>query len=87
MYPCLQIAEIQSEIFIHLLAEDTPTLATLARTCKTLTETALDLLWYDQETLAPLIQVLPNDLWVIDTDMNEEGEIYQVLVCVENRIS
>ena len=38
-------------------------LCSLARTCRTLQEPALDLLWYQADTLAHLIKLLPQELW------------------------
>ncbi|KIJ59275.1 hypothetical protein HYDPIDRAFT_170881 [Hydnomerulius pinastri MD-312] len=38
-------------------------LAALALTCRSFTEPALDLLWYDLDTFEPLFKSLPLDLW------------------------
>ncbi|KAF8055208.1 hypothetical protein FPV67DRAFT_1544554 [Lyophyllum atratum] len=63
MQACLQITEIQRAVFEFLLPEHPATLARLARTCTAFTACALDALWRDQYWLAPLIQVMPHDLW------------------------
>lgn len=39
------------------------TLASLARTCRTFSAPALDLLWMRLDSLDPLIKVLPNRIW------------------------
>ena len=39
------------------------TLASLARTCRTLSAPALDALWMRLENLDPLIKVLPRRMW------------------------
>ena len=41
---------------------DRQTLCVLARTCQTLLEPALDLLWYRQYTFENLVKCLPRDL-------------------------
>ncbi|KAG6837009.1 hypothetical protein H0H93_016469 [Arthromyces matolae] len=38
-------------------------LARIACTCKSITESALDTLWREQKTLGPLVMVMPGDLW------------------------
>ena len=38
-------------------------LARFAQTCSRLREPALDALWYDLDSLIPLIQCMPRDLW------------------------
>ena len=43
-----------------------PSLASLARTCKTFLEPTLNVLWYTQTTLVPLVRTLPEDLWIED---------------------
>lgn len=41
------------------------TLSALARTCSVLSEPALDLLWYRQNTLGRLVRRLPTELWAL----------------------
>ncbi|GLB45700.1 hypothetical protein LshimejAT787_2600330 [Lyophyllum shimeji] len=75
MHPCLNLTEIQAVIFGHLSNPDLQvngdplpdfaTLASVARTCTAFTEVALDALWRDQTSLAPLLQVMPADLWLL----------------------
>ena len=43
----------------------------LARTCRAVQDAALDVLWYRQSSLIPLLQCLPSDLWCMRTV--EEG--------------
>ncbi|KAF8060197.1 hypothetical protein FPV67DRAFT_1674158 [Lyophyllum atratum] len=63
MHACLQVTDIQRAVFEFLLPKHPATLAKLARTCTAFTACALDALWRDQYWLAPLIQVMPHDLW------------------------
>ncbi|KAF8060140.1 hypothetical protein FPV67DRAFT_1784183 [Lyophyllum atratum] len=85
MHPCLAIPDLQSRIFEHLptirrldcLDSDikvicTHNLANLARTCRAFTEPALSILWRNQATLGPLIQVMPSDMWRVVT--RKDGE-------------
>lgn len=69
MHRCLQIQELLSIIFQYV---DVPRkadffspdfLARLARTCKAFQDPALDILWYSQDTLLPLLKCLPPDAW------------------------
>lgn len=56
------------------------TLYSLARTCHTLLEPALDMIWYRQDTLAHVIKTLPDDLWVM-AEVNVAGLVaYKELV-------
>ncbi|KAF9467213.1 hypothetical protein BDZ94DRAFT_1249858 [Collybia nuda] len=80
MHPCLNISEVLSNIFKYVL-EDVPsgevpeitrwpeagsmTLAALARTCKAFSEPALNVLWYRQPSLAPLLNCLPVDCYQV----------------------
>ncbi|KAK7053776.1 hypothetical protein R3P38DRAFT_3343241 [Favolaschia claudopus] len=50
---------------VRLICYDLPkkNLALLARTSKTFTESALDLLWWEQWTLAALVKCMPEDVW------------------------
>ncbi|GLB44366.1 hypothetical protein LshimejAT787_1602960 [Lyophyllum shimeji] len=87
MHPCLNLTEIQAVIFGHLLKPDLQvdgdplpdfaTLASVARTCTAFTEVALDALWRDQTSLAPLLQVMPADLWMLTlrTEEASTGEV------------
>lgn len=63
---CLEIREILDNIFGYLVpynyrGHGLGTLAALARTCKTFSEPALDILWYSQDSVVPLISCLPSD--------------------------
>ena len=62
MHHCLSVPEILSNIFQYVkcaIKEGPATLASAARTCKTFSEPALDILWRDQSSLMPLIKCLP----------------------------
>ncbi|KAK7013813.1 hypothetical protein R3P38DRAFT_3004065 [Favolaschia claudopus] len=68
MHPCLEIPEIQSLICDEFdaspyrMSSSPPTLAALARSCKSFTETALRTLWRKQTTLSPLLRLMPSNL-------------------------
>ncbi|GLB44364.1 hypothetical protein LshimejAT787_1602940 [Lyophyllum shimeji] len=69
MHRCLKVAEIQSTIFeCYDADQESSTLASLARTSTAFTESALNLLWRDLHSLAPLIMVMPDDLWNVEID-------------------
>jgi hypothetical protein len=86
MHPCLKIPEILGNIFQDTQADipltstlsvsrqwpdvGASTLARAARTCKTLTEPALDILWRVQPSLIALIQCLPADALQKDSNLN-----------------
>ena len=62
VHVCLLSAEILREIFAAI-REDSDfraTIATLARTCRTLKEPALDLLWKNIIGFEPLLSCLPS---------------------------
>lgn len=67
---CLDIYEILEHIFRLLSSREggrhLRTLAALARTCKSFSEPALDLLWHSQTSLVPLISNLPPDAYSIE---------------------
>ncbi|GLB38022.1 hypothetical protein LshimejAT787_0410730 [Lyophyllum shimeji] len=74
MHPFLTIPEMQIRIFEILQSdESTTTLALLARTCTAFRETALDALWYAVDSLGPLIQVMPDDLWTMYPETCRRG--------------
>ncbi|KAI0792617.1 hypothetical protein C8Q75DRAFT_804356 [Abortiporus biennis] len=64
MHDALRIAEIFDRVVQSLndADRDIRTLAILARTCKTFQEQALDTLWYQQESLVPLLRLMPRVL-------------------------
>lgn len=82
MHSCLLIPELTLCI-IHFVADDRPAwrdsryirnsrdVARLARTCKTLAEPALDVLWKSQHSLSPLVMCLPKDVW----ELTKRGKI------------
>jgi hypothetical protein len=53
-------------------------LAVLARTCRFFHEPAVSKLWYDLESLAPLIMCMPADLWQL---LGDSSVIITSLVC------
>ncbi|KAH9846394.1 hypothetical protein C2E23DRAFT_890904 [Lenzites betulinus] len=53
------------------------TLATLARTCKTFHEASLPALWEYQESLVPLLRLLPADTWIEVPHVNG-GRVLQI---------
>ncbi|OCH91361.1 hypothetical protein OBBRIDRAFT_526513 [Obba rivulosa] len=78
MHRCLSVAEIVRVITDHLPASDTygrAALASLARTCRTLHEPALDALWYHQDDLFNILRCLPSDSWTFGQDELPPGTI------------
>ncbi|KAH7906269.1 hypothetical protein BJ138DRAFT_652821, partial [Hygrophoropsis aurantiaca] len=79
MHRCLRIPEILVEICEYLAVIElssfrrpvvrsrkaTAALAAFARTCKTIQNPALDILWADLDYFVRLIQCLPRDLWKV----------------------
>ncbi|KAJ7604091.1 hypothetical protein DFH06DRAFT_1114027 [Mycena polygramma] len=68
MHRALRIPEIVGLVCDHLeyiyLTQDGPNdFATLARTCKSFHDPALDVLWRRQNTLANVLKSLPSDVW------------------------
>ena len=68
MHPCLNIVEVQREIFrdVHHQPRGPATLARLARTCRAFNSVALDVLWATLDSFVYLVQCLPRDLWKIE---------------------
>ncbi|KAF9236359.1 hypothetical protein BU15DRAFT_77074 [Melanogaster broomeanus] len=78
MHSCFLLPELTLHI-VSFLADDRSTstssssryltnardVARLARTCKALSEPALDVLWNTQHSLAPLVMCLPQDVWYL----------------------
>ncbi|KIJ12297.1 hypothetical protein PAXINDRAFT_101297 [Paxillus involutus ATCC 200175] len=64
MHRCLRIKEILLEIFELVFTSQSrhPDLASLARTCRSFSGPALDLLWHEQSSLLPLIMCFPRDI-------------------------
>ncbi|KAJ7471882.1 hypothetical protein FB451DRAFT_1399184 [Mycena latifolia] len=64
MHPCLLVCEIFRMICQHLFDSSAKrSLAALAQTCKAFEDTALDLLWFEQTSLAPIFAFIPHHLW------------------------
>ncbi|KAH7919409.1 hypothetical protein BV22DRAFT_1023044, partial [Leucogyrophana mollusca] len=53
-------------------------LCVLARTCRAFQEMALDLLWETLNSVGPLVQCLPRDVW-----KRAESEMYVHSECVD----
>ncbi|KAH9949853.1 hypothetical protein B0H21DRAFT_687827 [Amylocystis lapponica] len=67
---CRLSSETLGRICIYLLNYGKTGIATLpafARSCQVFRNPALDVLWHSLPTLAPLIMVMPSDLWIMDT--------------------
>ena len=68
MHHCLRIAEISS-LIMNLMVEDgdrgAREVLALLRTSTMFYEPALDILWSDLDTMAPLVMCLPRDAWKI----------------------
>ncbi|KIJ06202.1 hypothetical protein PAXINDRAFT_92362 [Paxillus involutus ATCC 200175] len=64
MHRCLQIREILLEVFELVFTSENPypELARLARTCRSFHEPAIDLLWYEQPSLLPLVMCFPREI-------------------------
>lgn len=74
MHLCLELDHIQLEIFQYVYAPqpwywimphsgDRTSLASLAATCRAFYENAMDLLWSELDSLAPLVMCMPCDVW------------------------
>ncbi|KAH7926610.1 hypothetical protein BV22DRAFT_1032746 [Leucogyrophana mollusca] len=68
MHPCLTNNDTVLAILSHIKVDSSNVttglrdLASLARTCRALQESALDSLWYTQGSLSPLLSLLPADV-------------------------
>jgi F-box-like len=71
---CLEIEEILCNVFKTI--ESSNSLAALARTCKSFTNPALDLLWYRLWSLEPLLKTLPSTAFVIRAEGKPETWVY-----------
>ncbi|RDB14878.1 hypothetical protein Hypma_016419 [Hypsizygus marmoreus] len=78
MHHCLRIPEIVAQICDQSLSlswkRGSGTVVALARTCRAFHEPATAHLWYEIDTLIPLVKCMPADLWTIT------GENSQTLV-------
>lgn len=69
MHRCFAVPEILNLICNQCVKFSNPprlawnTLASLARTSRSFQEPALQHLWYEIDTIAPLIKCMPRDLW------------------------
>ncbi|KAF7329361.1 hypothetical protein MKEN_00197600 [Mycena kentingensis (nom. inval.)] len=77
MYDALKVPELVSEIFSHYFSSskcDQAVLFSLARTCKSFTEPALNRLWEKQDTLNNILKCLPSECWEETIESHEYGE-------------
>lgn len=64
MHRALLIAEIFRNILDCMNTNgDEGTIVSLAVTCRAFHESSLDVLWYEQLNLLPLVRCMPADLW------------------------
>ncbi|KIK36543.1 hypothetical protein CY34DRAFT_94197 [Suillus luteus UH-Slu-Lm8-n1] len=72
---------LQSEDIIHAILEhikySSTDLINVAMTCSQLAGPALDILWYEQPSLVPLIMCLPQDTWEV-VDQTIVSEVYHL---------
>ncbi|KAJ7929603.1 hypothetical protein B0H13DRAFT_1964083 [Mycena leptocephala] len=78
MHRALELLEIVETICDQvggqpILSGGRKDLATLARTCTSFLNPALNVLWRDQQTICNLLRCMPDDLW----DIAEYGTVYQ----------
>jgi hypothetical protein len=58
-------------------------LAVLARTCRFFHEPAVSRLWYDLESLAPLIMCMPEELWQRPGDSSVIISVTSLVCCIQ----
>lgn len=86
MHLCLELDDIQSEIFgyvydpsaMHWIVSplrDRKSLAALAVTCRAFYESAMDVLWSELDSLAPLVKCMPPNMWQMEKDTDVSGRI------------
>ncbi|KDQ55682.1 hypothetical protein JAAARDRAFT_71050 [Jaapia argillacea MUCL 33604] len=77
MHKIWTIPELTSHIVFFLTrpdsgwAEGSPDLVTLSRTCRKISEQALDAIWHTLPDMRPLLRCMPPDLW--DETLDESG--------------
>ena len=76
-YQALSCADVVNLICCQC---DKPTLASLARTRRDISESALDVLWYSIPGIGLLIRCMPEDLWEEHYNDEEEGELVSILL-------
>ena len=85
MHRCLQIYDLLHCISTHLYpthrdlprlissrTEGAASLAAFARACRTFLEPALDVLWYTQHDLAPLLALCGTPAWEVQAGLDHE---------------
>jgi hypothetical protein len=71
MHHCLLIHELACHICSEIRNMGAQkSLAALAQTCLSLSEPALDALWYELHDIVPLVQCMPRDLWMVSYSAN-----------------
>lgn len=75
VFPAVTLAPSYSEDeddWSYYRAADLDALVSLTRTCRTLSDLALNWLWEELPSIAPLVYTLPRHLWTIeDTDARD----------------
>ncbi|KII86186.1 hypothetical protein PLICRDRAFT_177771 [Plicaturopsis crispa FD-325 SS-3] len=88
MHRCLSINEILLMVCHELLDYrfmnhlKTRDVARLARTCRAFHEPALDLIWYELDSLGPLVRTFPADLWEQREVVDEDGGDFTELALI-----
>ena len=70
MHPCLSVDEIIRFVACELVASEAKgTAVALGCCCRSFQDPVLDVLWEEQDRLAPLLECFPRDVW------KEEGSL------------
>ena len=80
MHRCLNIVELQSQIFEYCAHFGLKSVAVLAQTCRAFHESALEILWRELEDISPFIKMLPSHLWREVKTVNKSGQTITTLV-------
>ncbi|KAJ6454285.1 hypothetical protein C8R47DRAFT_1083133 [Mycena vitilis] len=79
----LQISEVVRMIcdqaYVAWSTSSQTTLASLARTSKIFNDPALDALWYEQQSLVPLVKCTPDTLWEVQGEPKQRNIVILVL--------
>lgn len=86
MHRCWSIPEIVTIICEKLSSEseygerEVDGLAIFARSCRTVHEQALDVLWHKQETIVPLLRCMPDDVWEARDSFDSDGDYFATIL-------
>lgn len=80
MHRCLQIVELQNQIFEYCADLGLGSIAALARTCQAFRESALEILWRELEDVSPFVKMLPSHIWREVKTTNKSGQTVITLV-------